>query len=370
MRRLFSFIKKEAVLCIASIAAMISMLAVPPDAAYGSYIDYSTLATLFSLMLVVAGLTSAGMFRVLISVLTRHVTSPRILILALTLTCFLLSALITNDVALITFVPFTIGLLGTSDHRRLIWTVVTETVAANLGSLLTPMGNPQNLFLYHYYDYTAPAFLREMFPLALLSLGCCLILAFAVPRGTALTQVQAMGENDWHCRRAILWSVAFFLCVFCVAGFVPWWLCLALTSLVALCTERNLFVKVDYSLLLTFVSFFIFVGNVARIEPVSHWIRALLSGREMFVGALVSQVISNVPAAAMLAPFTEEAHALLYGVNIGGLGTLIASMASLISYRRYTAVEGALRGKYMAVFSVVNIALLLLLLMISALWLT
>ncbi len=367
MERLFSFLKREAILCIAGLAAVASMFAVPPDTEYGSYIDYSTLATLFSLMLVVAGLTSAGVFRALTKILTQRVTSPRMFILALTLACFLLSAFITNDVALITFVPFTIGLLGTADQRRLIWTIVTETAAANLGSLVTPMGNPQNLFLYHYYEFTTPDFLLTMLPLGALSLVCCMVLAFLVPHGAALSRPHTGEEKGCDRRRAVLWGAVFLLCVVCVAGLIPWWLCLVLTSLAALCAERTLFAKVDYSLL--FVFFFIFVGNMARIEPVSHWIQELLSGRELLVGALTSQVISNVPAAAMLAPFTQQARGLLYGANIGGLGTLIASMASLISYRRYTAAEGALRGRYMAVFSIVNLVLLGLLLTAAGLWL-
>lgn len=381
MERLLSFIKKEAVLCVAGVLAVISMIAVPPDQAYLSYVDCSTLATLLSLMLVVAGLTEAGVFRWLTGVLTRRFTSPRTVIFILVLTCFVSSAFITNDVALITFVPFTIELLGTRSQKRLIWTVVTETVAANLGSLVTPMGNPQNLFLYHFYQFTAADFLRTMLPLGILSLAVCAVLAVLTPGGEALTHSSPSTAGRPSARtsaalasvnvlpnrrQALLWCTAFILCVSCVAGFVPWWLCLSMTALAALFANRSLFQKVDYSLLVTFVFFFLFVGNIARMEPVSRFIREALAGRELPVSALASQVVSNVPAAAMLAPFTENARALLYGVNIGGLGTLIASMASLISYRRYAASADARRGRYMAVFTCINFSLLVLLLLLSA----
>lgn len=368
MKRFFSFLKQETVLCAAGAAAIASAFVVPPDGAYLHYIDYSTLGILFSLMLVIAGLSSAGVFRALASTLTRRFTSPRKVVLTLVLSCFVLSAFITNDVALITFVPFTISLLGTRDHRRLIWTVIVETVAANLGSLVTPMGNPQNLFLYHFFHYSTLDFLRTMLPLGAVSLACCIALAFAVPRGEAFTQ-HTDTQAAMNGGPALLWGTAFFLCVACVAGFIPWWLCTVLIFLTALLTGRTLFAKVDYSLLITFALFFIFVGNVARLAPVSQFLRETIRGRELLVGALASQVISNVPAAAMLAPFTENARSLLYGVNIGGLGTLIASMASLISYRRYAAVEGAQRGRYIAAFSCINAGLLIILLAAATLWL-
>lgn len=377
MQRCFSFMKKEAVLCISGVLALASMLLIPPDSTYFSYIDYSTLATLFCLMLVVAGLTDAGVFRALTAALLRRVTSPRVMIFMLVLLCFFVSAFVTNDVSLITFVPFTIGLLGVQDQKRLIGTVVLETVAANLGSLITPMGNPQNLFLYHFYAYTTPDFLLVMLPLGMASLVICIVLAFLVPKGapriqnenvelsgSGTTAVKNVTQTGIVRKQAVIWGIAFLLCIVCVAGIIPWWICLPITALVALLTNRRLFTKVDYSLLVTFVFFFLFVGNVARVDAVSQWIRSALEGRELLVGALTSQVISNVPAATMLAAFTDNARGLLYGVNIGGLGTLIASMASLISYRRYAASEHARRGLYLAVFSVVNFALLALLVVI------
>ncbi|MBE6936866.1 MAG: citrate transporter [Ruminococcaceae bacterium] len=362
MQKLLAFFKKEAVLSIAGLAALISLFFVPVDAGYLTYIDFGTLATLTALMLVVAGLTEAGVFRVLADRITGRMTSPRGMILMLVLLCFFLSALITNDVALITFVPFTIGLLGTRDQRRLIFVIVTETVAANLGSLLTPMGNPQNLLLYHHFGLGAGEFLLTMLPLGGVSLALCLMLVFLCPRGEQITQPEDTTALDR--KNAFKWGLLFLLCVCGVAGLIEWWFFLPVVALAAVLTNPRLFREVDYSLLLTFVFFFIFVGNMARIEPVSAFLRDLLTGREVLVGALTSQVISNVPAAAMLASFTEDARGLLYGVNIGGLGTIIASMASLISYRRYCAAEGAEKGRYMAVFSVVNVVGLAILLFI------
>lgn len=364
MQKLLAFLKKEAVLSIAGLAALLSVFFVPVDAGYLAYIDFGTLATLTALMLVVAGLTQAGVFRLLADRITGRMSSPRGIILMLVLLCFFLSALITNDVALITFVPFTIGLLDTKDQRRLIVVIVAETVAANLGSLLTPMGNPQNLLLYNHFGYSVGDFLLTMLPLGGVSLVLCLALVFLCPKGSAIMQSDSTTVLDR--KNAIRWSILFLLCVCGVAGLIEWWFFLPLVALAAVLTNPRLFRDVDYSLLLTFVFFFIFVGNMARIEPVSAFLRDLLTGREVLVGALTSQVISNVPAAAMLASFTEDARGLLYGVNIGGLGTIIASMASLISYRRYCAAEGAEKGQYMLVFSVVNVVGLIALLAIFA----
>lgn len=365
MDRIKTFLRREAVLCAAAALAAITLFFVPPDGAYLAYVDFSTLGLLFSLMLSVAGLAGAGVFRALTRTITRRVSSARGIVLILVLLCFFSAAFITNDVALITFVPFTTGLLGTRDHRRLIGVIVAETVAANLGSLATPMGNPQNLYLFHFYSLTVPEFLRVMLPLGAAALVLCLVLAFLIPKGEPPTAAAEDGAFDRG--RALLWGAMFLLCVLSVADLLPWQLCLAAVVLAALSFDRRLFAKADYSLLATFVCFFIFVGNLARIDAVSRFLRGILAGRELTVSALASQVVSNVPAAAMLAPFTENAAGLLWGVNIGGLGTLIASMASLISYRCYSALPDARRGAYFGVFTAVNFALLALLLGLCAL---
>lgn len=269
--------------------------------------------------------------------------------------------LVTNDVALITFVPLTLGLYRSKGgSQQLIMTVVIETAAANLGSMMTPIGNPQNLFLFSHYEMSMGDFFSAAIPLGICGYLLLCGSVMLVKNGTAeLKEETTRLDIGWR-----LWAyiAVFAVCVLSVAGIVSEYICLALTAAVLLAADRGLFAKVDYPLLATFICFFIFVGNLGNIPTISSFIEKLLSGKELIVSALLSQVISNVPAAAMLAGFTDNAAALLKGVNIGGLGTPVASLASLISFRYYSAAADSRKGKYMAVFLGVNFALLAIML--------
>jgi Na+/H+ antiporter NhaD/arsenite permease-like protein len=364
--KLLRFWKDETVLCVSAVLALGSMLLAPPSAAYLDYIDLPVLALLFCLMAVVAGLRSAGLFAWLAHQMLAVSRSAGKLAALLTLLCFVTAALITNDVALITFVPFTVGLLYDVDPRRLGRVVIVETVAANLGSLVTPIGNPQNLFLYSYYGLSLGSFFTAMLPLAGISLGLVLLLCLLLFRGMGRETPDGGEAPHLHPAALARYGALFVLCLLTVLKAIPAWLCLATVVLVLLCRDRGLFRQVDYSLLGTFVCFFIFVGNLSSLEAVRGAVTAVLSGHEMLLAALLSQVVSNVPAAMALAPFTDAARELLWGVNIGGLGTLIASMASLISYRQFCRVRGASRGRYLAEFTLVNVPALALLLGIGA----
>lgn len=367
LNKLCRFLRAEAVLTVSALLAAASILFVPPDRQYLGYIDPKVLAVLFCLMAVVAGVRAQGVFDRLSAMLAKKTTNGRIIALLLVILCFFLSALITNDVALITLVPFTVLLLGGEASSRLIWTVVCETVAANLGSMLTPIGNPQNLYLYSYYSMSAGEFFSAVLPLG----GICLLIVAPLSLFSGKSAPLPRRESCRHGETAAVKLVPllclFALCLCCVLGLVSYLICLGVVLLYLLLFDRGLFLRVDYSLLLTFICFFILVGNLGRIEPVSRFVTSLLAGRELLVGAGASQIISNVPAAAMLAPFTDDSRGLLLGVNIGGLGTPIASMASLISYRLYCAGESPKRGRYLLVFSAVNFSLLALLLFIGSL---
>ncbi len=359
-----AFFKQNVVLTVAAALALLSMLAVPPDAAYLGYMNAHVLTVLFVLMASVSGFSAAGLFAKLSAAMSRRTQSPKKLALLLVLLCFFLSALITNDVALITFVPFTLGLLG--GGRRVIPVVVMETVAANLGSLLTPIGNPQNLYLFSHYELSLGEFFGAVWPLGALSLVLCLALTWLlVPEGAPCG---AHEPDRLHAAPFELcrYGLMFLLGLLCVLNVIAWPLCLGLCVAMMLLFDRHLFRGVDYSLLLSFVAFFVLVGNLGRIPAVQELIRSVVTGHELLAGALISQAISNVPAATMLAGFTGDWRALLLGVNIGGLGTPIASMASLISLRLYGMAEGAESGRYLAVFSAVNFALLALFLLLSA----
>ena len=358
MRQLIHIFKREAVLIVAAVLAAASMAAVPPDLGYLNYVNWSVLAVLFCLMAVVAGFRRAGAFDALSCMLAQRAAGPRQLAVLLVLACFFSSAVITNDVALITFVPFTVGLLGMG--RRLICVLVMETAAANLGSMLTPVGNPQNLYLYSCSGMRMGEFLRVTGPLWLLGLVlvtvCTLLLVRRDEEAAALPERMPGGPLP----RAMLvrCGVLFVLCLLTVLRLVDWRITLAVTLLALLLFDRPLLAAVDYSLLATFVCFFVLVGNLARMNAVRDWAGRLVGGHELLVGAALSQIISNVPAAAMLAPFAESWSALILGVDVGGLGTLIASMASLITYRLYSSAAGAERGRFLLVFSAVNFGLL------------
>lgn len=360
MSTIRSFIRREPVLLIAALAAAISCFFVPPDARYLAYIDFRTLALLYCLMTVVAGLRQAGLFSHLAHLLCLRAGSVRAMGALLVGLCFFSSLLITNDVALLTFVPFAVVVLGMAERRdALIRIVVLQTVAANLGSMLTPVGNPQNLYLYSYYDLSPAAFFSATFPIWALSLLlialCCLSLS------KDRLEVFLGEEPDMDGRAVVLHGALFVVCLLVVLRVISWPLMLAAVIAVLLVLDRKLLLKADFMLLLTFVAFFIFAGNLARVGAVDALLRRLLGGREYWTSLLFSQVISNVPAALLLSGFTDRSRELLLGVNIGGLGTPIASLASLISMKLYAHSESAHPLRYLAEFTLVNVLLLLLL---------
>lgn len=360
LSRLKALIKKEAVLCIAAALAVLSMFLVPPDGAYPGYIDTRTLCLLFSLMAVVAGFRDAGTFSALSHALLSRVQTARGVVLCLVLVCFFTSMLITNDVSLLTFVPLAILLLQSAGLGRLtLLTVTLQTVAANLGSMLTPIGNPQNLYLYALSGMGIGDFFLTLLPYAALSLAL-LVLACLFVRREAIPPQAA--ERPARCLKTeLLCAALFVLCLLCVLRVLESWVAALVTAFALLVYKRRLLLRVDYGLLLTFVCFFVFIGNMGRIEPVRAFLSGFIAGREMLTGALLSQVISNVPAAMLLSAFTSNYAELLIGVNVGGLGTLIASLASLISYKLYCSAEGARPKNYLLVFTAVNAAFFVLL---------
>ena len=361
------FLRKEPVLSIAGAAALLSMFFVPPSAAYLGYIDLRVLCLLFCLMAVVVGLQSCGLFDMLSRKLLTGQRSLRSVAVLLVLLPFFSSMLVTNDVALITFVPFAILVLQTIGRRdQLIWVIVLQTVAANLGSMATPVGNPQNLFLYAHYTLSAGDFFGRMLPLTLVSLAGLLLLTLFVPK--APIEVTFSGEHDLkNPGRLAVYGVLFLLCLLSVFRVLPYGILTAAILLAFLVLDRKALRRVDYGLLLTFVFFFIFAGNVGCIPAVRGVLTGLLEKSTLLSSVLPSQVISNVPAAVLLAGFTEDWSGLLCGVNLGGLGTLIASLASLISFKFYASLPDAKSIRYLGVFTLVNLAGLALLIPIALL---
>ena len=365
MAKLRSFVRREPVLLIAALAALASCFFVPPDGAYWNYLDWRTLALLYCLMTVVAGLRQAGLFAHLAHVLCQKASSVRTMGVLLVLLCFFSSMLITNDVALLTFVPFAVVVLGMAErNRELIHIVVLQTVAANLGSMLTPVGNPQNLYLYSRYDLGLGDFFRITFPIWAASL--VLILAACLLLDKSRLTVFLGEEPGMEKRDLWLYGALFVVCLLVVTRVLTWPVMLAVVIAAVLIWDRKMLLKADFMLLLTFVAFFVFAGNMARVEAVDALLRRLLAGREYLTALLTSQVISNVPAALLLSDFTDRSRELLLGVNIGGLGTPIASLASLISMKLYAHSDHAHTGRYLLEFTVVNVALLAVLSLLQA----
>ncbi len=374
VRKIVNFAKKETVLFAAVLLAFGSMVCVPPDMQYLSYIDYRVLALLFCLMTVMEGFKSTGFFAAVAGKLLEKVKTFRQLYLVLVFLCFFTSMWITNDVALLTFVPFTVLVLRmTGLEQEMIPVIVLQTIAANLGSMTTPVENPQNLYLYSISGMGIGAFLQIMGPLTLISAGlifliCLIHKDFPIRQGMLgkeIVGVRKAGENQ-------VLAVLFFISLLSVFRILSWQLLLLIVlvsciGIKAFCKEKYLPLKADFGLLLTFVAFFIFIGNMGRICAVREVLSQVLNGRELLISFLCSQMISNVPAAILLSGFTQEYRGLLQGVNIGGLGTLIASLASLISYKFFAAESeqtpaAGTRGRYMLTFTIWNVGMALVLL--------
>lgn len=360
------FFKNETVLFIAAFLAFLSIFFVPPNADYLSYIDFRVLSLLFCLMAVVAGLNKTGAFIILSRKILNKVKDLRTLVYILILFCFFTSMWITNDVALITFVPFTIMILTlTNQSKYMIFVIVMQTIAANLGSMVTPVGNPQNLYLYSFYHIPIKEFITIIFPITAFSFFLITIAVLFVKKEPLHFSLPKINENENSNNKngIAFYFILFLICLMCVLRIIGYPITLAIIFLSILLYDNKVLVKLDYLLLLTFVCFFIFIGNMGNIAMVREFISEILRGRELITAVFISQVISNVPCAVLLSAFTKDYKSLLIGTNLGGLGTLIASLASLISYKYYSKTEGAQLLKYLCTFTFYNILFLVLLLL-------
>ncbi len=355
MNKIISFIKAEPVLAVAALAAIISCFFVLPSVNYFGYIDYKVLLSLLCLMLTVQGLSKLDVFRYAANKFLKKVKTFRTVAVLLIAMCFVLSMFITNDVALLTFVPFTLLILslsGGTKYAPLI--VVFETIAANLGSALTPVGNPQNLYIYSYYNMNTSEFFGVTIPFVLISAVLVMLGTLFVPN-LPLGTTPAQKIHITSKKRLSVYILLFVLCLLGVFDIVPYVVSAFIVVLAVVLLDRSLFTQIDISLLVTFVCFFIFVGNLSAIPSVASILSKLTEGRELITGALLSQVISNVPAAVLLSGFTNNARGLLLGVNAGGCGTLIASLASLISYKLFCRELPHEKSKYFRTFTLWNV---------------
>ena len=366
--RVRNFCKQEAVLCIAAICAVTTMFLVPPDGAYRAYIDVRVLCLLLCLMAVVAGFQSCGAFQWLTVQMLQRGNGGRGLAVVLVLLPFFSSMLVTNDVALLTFVPFTLLLLEHVECRNaIVPMLVLQTIAANLGSMATPVGNPQNLYLYAAYNLSAGEFFAAVLPLTILSLVC--LVAAALPVLPKELPAPELGREILESpKKLVIYGGLFLLCLLTVFRVIPYGLLTVLVVGVIAVLSPKLLKDLDYGLLATFVCFFIVSGNLGRMDGVQMFLQGLLDRSTLLTAVLTSQVISNVPAAVLLSGFTDSWNALLQGVNIGGLGTPIASLASLITLKQYLRSKDAQPGRFLLVFTVGNVIGLVILLAFALLF--
>lgn len=355
LKKIKEFIAKETVFFVAAVCAFLTMFLVPPDVEYLHYIDFRVLCLLLCLMAVVAGLKAIGIFDWLTSQLLRRIHNGRILGIALVLLPFFCSMAVTNDVALIIFVPFTLMLLDRLGYgNRIIPVTVLQTVAANLGSMATPVGNPQNLYLYAFYNISISDFFSVTLPLTAISLVLLSLVAILLlPKRI---QVQHIEKASIQSKRDLLiYFVLFVLALLTVFRVIPYPVTTAITVTVLLLINRKLLKEIDYMLLLTFICFFTVSENLGRVDAVRGFLQQFLQWDPLLAAVGTSQVISNVPAAIVLSGFTDQWQAMLAGVNIGGLGTPIASLASLITLKFYMNWPGARIAKFLGCFMVANL---------------
>jgi len=366
MKSVLNFIKKELVLCISLLLALVSMIFVPVDNNYISYIDFNTLTILLSLMLVVAGLRNLGFFSMIGTWMLKRTRNVRNLSMVLVLLCFGFSMFITNDVALITFVPFAIDVLVMAGlEKYMIRVIVLLTIASNLGSMLTPIGNPQNLYLFSLSRMNLGNFITLMLPYSLISfIGLLIACVILIDRREVVVEVQSYriftSTEKW---KTIVYFSLFLLALTSVTRIISVYIVGAVILAVIFLVDPKILRKPDYALLLTFVFLFIFIGNMKRIPEINHWLHDVIQGRELLTSVFASQVISNVPAAILLSGFTDNISALIVGSNLGGLGTIIASMASLISFKYYGTTEGKRNTAYLGVFTLLNLIFLAVLML-------
>ena len=354
--RVGAFVKRNVVLCIATVLAFATCCIVPPDSAYIEYFDFKTLTCLFCVLAVVCALRNIRFFTILAESIVRVFKNTRACVLALVYITFLGSMLIANDMALLTFLPLGYFVLSSTDKQKyMAFTFIMQNVAANLGGMLTPFGNPQNLYLYNYFQIPTGQFVWTMLPPFCISVALMTAACFFVKKETL--EIQPSGKT-LPVLRTVIYGALFALSIVIVFRVIPFWIGLIVIPAVLLFMDRKALKDVDYGLLFTFVAFFVFAGNMARIEAVEKLFSSLMSKNELLISTLCCQGISNVPSAILLSKFSTDWRPLLVGVNIGGVGTLISSLASLITFREYTTRAKGNAGKYVLLFTLINFTFL------------
>ncbi len=353
------FIKKNAVFCIAAFAAIVTCFFVPPDRDYFGYFDWTTLACLFLTLAVICAYRNIKFFTIISRKLVLFTGNLRSLFFMLVIITFIGSMIIANDMALITFLPLGYFSVSVAKQEKYIpYLFILQNISANLGGMLTPFGNPQNLYLYSYFKIPTVEFCSIMLKPFILAVSllcvCCL---FVKP---IKLEISEKFPEKLNIKRTLLYSALFIFSILIVFRVIPFWIGLIIVPAILFLVDRESLLMVDYALLGTFFFFFIFAGNLSRIETVNSVLSSLLDKDALTVSVLSCQVISNVPSAILLSRFTENYEALLMGVNIGGTGTLIASLASLITFSEYRILYPGHTRLYFYLFTLINAVFLII----------
>ncbi|MBE6548539.1 MAG: citrate transporter [Ruminococcaceae bacterium] len=349
------FISHHSVMCIAAVLALITSVIVPPDREYAGYFDLKTLTCLFCTLAVICALKNIRFFTFLARKIVSLTGNIKISVLALVYITFIGSMIIANDMALITFLPLGYFVLSDSGMQKyMAFTFIMQNIAANLGGMLTPFGNPQNLYLYSYFGIPTGEFTVIMLPLFIISVAMITALCLIFVKSEKI-RINTAERIHLPFGKTLLYIILFAYSIAIVFRLIPFWTGLIIIPIFLIFVDPAALGKVDYALLLTFVFFFVFAGNMSRMQPVRDLFALLLDKSTLIFSVLCCQVMSNVPTAVLLSHFTDNYRELLMGVNIGGAGTMIASLASLITYREYTSHYPTKKGRYLLLFTAINI---------------
>ena len=363
MGKLLCFLKTNAVAVIAASLALITSFIVPPDREYLDYFDFKTLTCLFCVLAVVCALRNIRFFYTIAKAIVKRFKNAKICVLVLVYITFIGSMLIANDMALLTFLPLGYFVLhGAGKEKYLAFTFIMQNIAANLGGMLTPFGNPQNLYLYTKFEIPDLEFVSIMALPFVISIALITVLCLVFVKSEPIEIAEKPAKLPIP--RVTIYLILFALSIFIVFRTVPFVVGLIVIPIALLFLDRDALRRVDYGLLLTFVFFFIFSGNMARIGVVRDFFSSLLELNTLVFSALSCQFISNVPSAILLSQFTENYKELLLGVNIGGVGTLISSLASLITFGEYTKQQPKHTLGYVLKFSAFNFSFLVILILV------
>lgn len=369
MKHLISFFKQNTVVSIAFILAVVTSIIVPPDKNYLDYFDLTTLTCLFLTLAVICALKDISFFSIVAQKIVVTTGNMRILTLALVYITFIGSMLIANDMALITFLPLGYFALSVTHNKdKMAYVFILQNISANLGGMLTPFGNPQNLYLYSHFLIPTGEFMRIMFPPFVLAISMLTLACFLVkPEKLTLRDDTGRKLNK---KLTVLYLTLFLFSLLIVFRVIEYWIGLIIIPFVLIIVNRRVFKDVDWGLLGTFTLFFIFSGNMARIPEVQNFVGGLLNRSTLLVTIASCQVISNVPSAILLSRFTDNYRELLLGVNIGGAGTLISSLASLITFSHYRNLYPGHTKEYLKLFAIMNIVFLLVMTSVAYIFLT